>query len=60
MVDNIYMVGWCLHQKSKAGPGGVRASPGVSKKNQHLKLYFAPKNNFLRFSLKLKGCELQQ
>ena len=35
-------------------------SPTVSKKYQHLKVYFAPKSNFLRFSLKLKECELQQ
>ena len=38
----------------------LRSSPAVSKNSQHLKLSFAPKNNFLRFSLKLKGCELQQ
>ena len=38
----------------------LRASSVVSKKDQHLKLYFALKSNFLRFSLKLKGCELQQ
>ena len=38
----------------------LRASPAVSKNSQHLKLSFTPKSNFLRFSLKLKGCELQQ
>ena len=38
----------------------LRASPAVSKNSQHLKLSFAPKSNFLRFSLKLKECELQQ
>ena len=32
----------------------------VSQKDQHLKLYFTLKSNFLRFSLKLKGCEIQQ
>ena len=37
----------------------IRASPSVSKKYQYLKLYFALKNNFLRFSLKLKGFEPQ-
>ena len=35
----------------------LRASPVASKKDQHLKLYFAPKSNFLRFILKLKGCK---
>ena len=52
---------WLLVElTNRWGTGVVRVSPIVSKKNQHLKLYFAPKSNFLRFSLKLKGCELQQ
>ena len=38
----------------------LRASPAVNKKDQYLKLYFSPKSNFLRFSLKLKWCELQR
>ena len=38
----------------------IRAFPAVNKNDQHLKLYFVLKINFLRFSLKLKGCEFKQ
>ena len=52
------------HMKTDTGSceilRNIRVSPAVSKKDLYLKLYFTLKSNFLRFSLKLKECELQQ
>ena len=45
---------WFLKDRRRTTRQPLRASSTVNKKNQHLKLFFATKSNFLRFSLKIK------